>query len=112
MALLLGCHRNAAPNSNEGAPANWEQSLKDGVVGDWEIEPTREVLHFSADGTLVMDSPREHHNCKYDFPDYQHIRLDCLVPGTSSRPTTWRVSLSGDTLKISDNVETGTYKRK
>jgi len=112
MALLPGCHRDSASNPNEGAPANWEQSLKDGVVGDWEIQRTKEVLQFSPDGTLVMDSPREHHNCKYDFPDSQHIRLDCAMPGTPSRPTSWKVSISDDTLKISDDVETGTYTRK
>jgi hypothetical protein len=113
MWLLLGCHRDSAPNPNEGAPANWEQSLKDAVVGDWEeIHGTKEILQFSSDGTLVMDSPREHNKCKYDFPDYQHVRLDCAMPGTPSRPISWKVSISDDTLKISDTASIGTYKRK
>ena len=109
--LLTDCNRKSG--TTETAPANWEQTLKDGVVGDWEqAYGSREELQFSSDGTLVMNSPAEHHNCKYDFPDYQHIRLDCAVPGVPSNPQSWKISLSGDTLKISDALETGVYQRK
>lgn len=104
LMVVAGCNRN-------GGDPNWQQKLKDGIVGEWE-DADHENMTFAADGTLIMSSAREHHNCTYDFPDSKHIRLDCAYPGTPHRPDTWGVSLTSDQLQISDEHETGTYRRK
>jgi|ERR1700722_4358850 len=89
-------------------------ALKGRIAGDWEeVHGTKEVLHFSEDGSLVMESPREHHQCTYDFPDAKHISLNCAPPGTPARPEVWRMSFTDDDkLLIGNAMETGTYKRK
>ena len=89
-------------------------ALKGRIAGDWEeVHGTREVLHFSEDGSLVMESPSEHHQCTYDFPDAKHISLNCAPPGTPARPEVWRMSFTDDDkLLIGNAMETGTYKRK
>lgn len=89
------------------------KSLKDGVIGDWEeIHGTQEMLTFGSDGMLEMKRPGEHRNCHYDFPDDQHIRMDCAVPGVPSHPQSWKIAVTADTLKVSDELETGTYRRR
>ncbi len=99
--LLEGCHQAADPH------------LKENVVGSWEeVRGTNETLQFNADGTLIMKSPREFHNCVYDFPDSEHIRLDCSVPGGPKFPQVWKISVTPDQLLISDEHEVGTYRRK
>jgi len=101
MFLLQGCHRVT------------EQELKDGVVGSWkEVRGTKEELQFNADGTMLMRSPGENHDCIYDFPDTTHIRFNCAPPGAPARPQVWKVELKSDRLLISDHLEVGTYKRK
>jgi hypothetical protein len=104
MYLLAGCNRG---------PADWQNTYKATVVGDWEeARGTRERLHFEADGHLQMDSPSEHHSCTYDFPDSKHIRLDCLPAEIRHTPTTYGFALGDGTIMISDSLSTGTYKRK
>jgi len=72
------------------------------------VHGTKEVLHFSEDGNLVMESPREHHQCTYDFPDAKHISLDCAPAGTPARPAVWRMSFTDDDkLLIGNATETG-----
>ena len=98
--LLPGCHRQADPH------------LKENVVGNWEeVHGTKETLQFNADGTLIMKSPREFHTCTYYFPDFGHIVLDCAPAGSPRFPQAWKISVTTDKLMISDNQETGTYKR-
>lgn len=86
---------------------------KAAVVGDWEdVHDAHSTLHFKADGSLVMDSPSEHHSCTYDFPDKKHIRLDCAsAPQVPHVPTTYGFALDNDKLMISDSLSTGTYAR-
>jgi hypothetical protein len=103
--------KSGAASSNDDA--NWRQSFKTGVIGDWEeVRVTQETLHFNEDGTLIMDSPSEHHSCTYDFPDARHIRLDCVAPQIPHKPNTYGFALADAQLKISDDHETGTYRRK
>lgn len=99
---LLSCYPDPRP------------ALRGRIAGDWEeVHGTKEVLHFSEDGNLVMESPREHHQCTYDFPDAKHISMNCAPPGTPERPVVWRMSFTDDDkLLIGNAAETGTYKRK
>jgi len=98
---LQGCHRVT------------EQELKDSVVGSWEeVRGTNETLQFDANGTVLMQSPSENHDCVYDFPDTSHIRFNCAPPGAPARPQVWKVKLTSERLLISDGHEVGTYKRK
>jgi len=99
---LLSCYPDPRP------------ALRGRLAGDWEeVHGTHEVLHFSEDGSLVMESPREHHQCTYDFPDAKHISMNCAPPGTPARPAVWRMSFTDDDkLLIGNALETGTYKRK
>jgi len=99
---LLSCYPDPRP------------ALKGRIAGDWEeVHGTREVLHFSQDGSLIMESPREHHQCAYDFPDAKHIRLNCAPAGSPASPEVWRMSFTDDDkLLIGNATETGTYKRK
>ena len=102
LSFPAGCHHRVD-----------QQELKSSVVGSWtESRGTNEDLQFNDDGTLVMDSPREHHVCVYDFPDAAHIRLDCAAAGTPPTPVIWKFSAIDDTLSIGDEHETGHYKRK
>jgi len=108
LLLLIACIFPACNRSN----AEWRNTYKTAVVGDWEeARGTREVMHFTADGKLVMDSPSEHHSCSYEFPDRKHILLDCLPPETPHKPNTYGFALVDDKMMISDSGETGTYKR-
>jgi hypothetical protein len=105
--LLAGCHHSV------DAPPVDQQEMRSHVVGSWtESHGTNENLQFNDDGTLRMDSRREHNVCIYDFPDATHIRLDCAPAGSPPRPAVWNLSVTGDTLSIGDAHETGTYKRK
>ena len=105
--LFAGCHHSPSPLSPED-----QQDLRSQVVGAWtESHGTNENLQFHDDGTLQMDSPREHHTCAYDFPDAAHIRLNCSA-GAPPSFVTWNFSVTDDTLSIADAHETGTYKRK
>ena len=89
------------------------RQLKIDIVGNWdEVHGTKETLQFNNDGTLIMNSPREHHDCTYEFPDTDHIRLNCASPGTSPFPTVYKMTLKGDDLTISDNSDTGKYQRR
>jgi hypothetical protein len=99
---LLSCYPDPRP------------ALKGRIAGDWEeVHGTKEVLHFSENGSLVMESPREHHQCTYDFPDTKHISLNCAPPGTPASPEVWRMSFTDDDkLLIGNATETGTYKRQ
>jgi hypothetical protein len=106
--LFAGCHHPA-----EQPPLVDQQEMRSHVVGTWaESRGTNENLQFNDDGTLQMDSPREHHTCAYDFPDAAHIRLNCSPAGAPSSFVTWNFSVTDDTLSIGDAHETGTYKRK
>ena len=110
--LLLLLIASLFPACNRQSNSDWERSYKAGVVGDWEeARGTRETLHFNADGTLIMDSPSEHHTCTYEFPDAKHIRLDCVAPQIPHKPETYGFALTPDKLIISDSRETGTYSR-
>ena len=99
---LLSCYPDPRP------------ALKGRIAGDWEeVHGTKEVLHFSEDGSLIMESPREHHQCAYDFPDAKHIRLNCAPAGSPASAEVWRMSFTDDDkLLIGNAMETGTYKRK
>ena len=100
-SLLQGCHHAVDPH------------LKEYIVGNWEeAHGTNESLQFNADGTMAMKSPSESRSCNYDFPDSEHIRLDCLVQGGQRFPQVWKVSVTPDKLLISDEHEVGTYRRK
>ena len=106
--FFAGCHHSPSPLSPED-----QQDLRSQVVGSWtESHGTNENLQFHDDGTLQMDSPREHHTCAYDFPDAKHIRLNCSPAGAPPSFVTWNFSVTDDTLSIGDAHETGTYKRK
>ena len=75
--LFAGCRHRA-----EQPPLVDQQEMRSHVVGAWaESHGTNENLQFNDDGTLQMDSPREHHTCAYDFPDAAHIRLNCSPAG-------------------------------
>jgi hypothetical protein len=88
------------------------KALEKNVVGSWEeVRNTGETLQFDADGTMVMDSRSEHHDCVYDFPDPRHIRFNCATEGAPPAYQTWNVSVNSDKLVISDASEVGTYKR-
>jgi hypothetical protein len=106
--LFAGCRHRA-----EQPPLVDQQEMRSHVVGAWaESHGTNENLQFNDDGTLQMDSPREHHTCAYDFPDAAHIRLNCSPAGAPPSFVTWNFSVHDDTLAIGDTHETGTYKRK
>ena len=101
LLLLDGCHHVT------------QEELQTRIVGAWEeVHGTKETLFFSDDGTVYMNSPLEHRRCTYDFPDPQHIRLDCAPEGAAPMPTLWKIEITSDRLMISSNRETGTYKRK
>lgn len=112
MLFCSACTRKSGTPSSNG-DANWQQSFKTGVLGDWEeVRGTGETLHFNEDGTLIMDSPSEHHSCAYDFPDSTHIRLDCVAPQIPHKPDSYGFTLADAQLTISTDRETGTYRRK
>jgi len=100
--LILGCQHKPDPY------------LKDNVVGNWEeVHGTKETLQFSADGTLIMNSPTEHHQCHYDFPEAGKIRIDCSPAGSPPSPQLWKISITPeDKLLIGDAPDVGTYERK
>ena len=89
------------------------QQVKEKIVGTWEdAKGTRETMQFSADGTLIMRSPAENRTCEYSFPDSGHIRLDCaMVAGGPRTSQAYKFSMTADRVMISDELETGTYKR-
>jgi hypothetical protein len=96
---LQGCRQEATPE------------LKSQIVGDWEeVHRTKETLHFKADGTLVMKSPSEFHQCVYDFPDEQHIRMNCAPAGSPEYFQVWNLAFTDDDkLQVGTPRETGTY---
>ena len=98
----------------QGCRHDGDAYLKGEIVGDWEeVHGTNETLQFNPDGTLTMISPREHRECRYDFPDSRHIRLDCASPGSTPSPQVWKVAITSDhKLLISDAIEVGTYRRR
>ena len=107
LLLLLACIFPACKSNTE-----WLRTYKTAVIGDWEeVRGTRETMHFSADGSLIMNSPSEHHSCTYEFPDPKHIRLDCVAAQIPHKPETYGFALADDKLMISDSQSTGTYKR-
>lgn len=88
------------------------QQLKEGIVGNWEeVHGTRETLQFNADGTLIMRSPLEFHSCVYDFPDPEHLHLDCSTAVGPRMYQLLKCSLTSDRLLIGNEAETGIYKR-
>jgi hypothetical protein len=89
------------------------QQVKEKIVGAWEdSKGTGETLEFKADGTLLMRSRAENRNCEYSFPDSRHIRLDCtMLAGGPRTSQTFKFSMTSDRVMISDELETGTYKR-
>jgi hypothetical protein len=99
---MQGCRQGATPE------------LKSQIVGDWEeVHGTKETLHFKADGTLVMKSPSEFHQCVYDFPDEKHIRMNCAPAGSPAYFQVWNVAFTDDDkLQIGTPHETGTYRRQ
>jgi hypothetical protein len=99
---LQGCRQEATPE------------LKSQIVGDWEeVHGTKETLHFKADGTLVMKSPSEFHQCVYDFPDETHIRMNCAHAGSPAYFQVWNLAFTDDDkLRIGTARETGTYRRE
>jgi hypothetical protein len=103
--LLLACH------SDQHVA---DQHLKEAVVGSWEeVHGTQETLQFNADNTLTMKSPSENHSCVYDFPDSQHIRIDCAALGGPRVPQLWKITVTSDRLMIGGGGrEVGTYKRR
>jgi hypothetical protein len=90
-----------------------DQRIKQKIAGLWEeVKGTKETLQFNADGTLLMKSRAENRSCEYSFPDSGHIRLDCtMVAGGPRTSQTFKFSMTSDRVMISDEVETGTYKR-
>jgi len=103
-----------APLFLQGCKHEASNYLKGEIIGTWEeVHGTHEVLQFNSDGSLIMNSPSEHHNCKYDFPDATHIQLDCSLAGSPPSPRLWEVSLSTDgKLSIGIGRDVGTYKRQ
>jgi hypothetical protein len=99
---LSGCRQEATPE------------LKSQIVGDWEeVHGTKETLHFKADGTLVMKSPSEFHQCVYDFPDEKHIRMNCARAGSPAYFQVWTLAFTDDDkLRIGTVRESGTYRRQ
>lgn len=99
---LLSCYPDPRP------------ALKGRIAGDWEeVHGTKETLHFKADGTLVMKSPSEFHQCVYDFPDEKHIRMNCAPAGSPAYFQVWNLAFTDDDkLKIGTVRETGTYRRQ
>jgi len=105
--------QSCTQKSNAQPDLSWKQALKDSTVGDWqEIHTLNEMLHFDADGSLLMSSPAEHRTCTYDFPDSNHIVLDCKYPQGTRYAQTWGFSVTDDTLMIRDEHAVGTYRRK
>jgi hypothetical protein len=104
LALLVvfqGCHKAT------------KQELKQKIVGNWqEVDTKNEFLNFSDDGTVMMQSPATNETCEYDFPDTQHLRLNCAPQGAPPRFQVWKLDLKGDQLLISDGNEVGKYKRQ
>ena len=83
------------------------------TVGDWQdIYNARAIMHFKADGSLMMNSVAENRSCTYTFPDSKHIRLDCMYSQGTRYAQDWGFALEDDKMKISDGHETGTYQRK
>ncbi|HXN20126.1 MAG TPA: hypothetical protein VN875_17440 [Candidatus Binatus sp.] len=99
---LQGCRQEATPE------------LKSQIVGDWEeVHGTKETLHFKADGTLIMKSPSEFHQCVYDFPDEKQIRMNCAPAGSPAYFQVWNLAFTDDDkLQIGTARETGTYRRQ
>ncbi len=96
-----------------GHKADERQHLKDAVVGSWKnVDGSNENLEFSADGTLIMKSPRQNEVCRYDFPDAKHIRLDCAPAGMPPRPYAWNFSITADDKLLIGLHDVGTYQRK
>lgn len=102
MAVLLqACHHDT------------EKDLKEKIVWNWqEVRTKNEFLNFNADGTVQMQSPTTNNTCEYDFPDAEHLRLNCAPQGAPPRPQVWKVEFKGDKLLISDGMEVGTYARQ
>jgi hypothetical protein len=111
--FLQSCAQKSSAQPEAGNAGSWKQALKDSTVGDWqEIHTLNEMLHFDADGSLIMSSPAEHRSCTYDFPDSNHIRLDCMYPQGTRYAQTWGFSVTDDKLTIRDEHSVGTYRRK
>jgi len=108
--LLLICAASCLPGCRQEATPE----LKSQIVGDWEeVHGTKETLHFKADGTLVMKSPSEFHQCVYDFPDEKHIRMNCAPAGSPAYFQVWNLAFTDDDkLQIGTVRETGTYRRQ
>lgn len=102
MAVVLqACHHDT------------EKDLKEKIVGNWrEVRTKNEFLNFNADGTVQMQGPGTNDTCEYDFPDPQHLRLNCAPQGAPPRPQVWKLQFKGDQLLISDGIEVGTYARQ
>jgi len=98
---LQGCHKDTV------------EDLKQKIVGNWrEVRTKNEYLNFNADGTVLMQGPDTNDPCEYDFPDAQHLRLNCAPQGAPPRPQVWKVEFNRDKLLISDGIEVGTYARQ
>ena len=83
------------------------------TVGDWQdIYDARTIMHFKADGSLMMNSVAENRSCTYNFPDSKHIRLDCMYSQGTRYAQDWGFALVDDKMMISDGHETGAYRRK
>ena len=98
--LLQGCHKATV------------EELKQKIIGNWqEVDTKNEFLDFNAEGIVQMQRPGTNHTCEYDFPDSQHLRLNCAPQGAPPRPLVWKLELKGYKLLISDGGEVGTYAR-
>ena len=72
--------QSCTQKSNAQPDLSWKQALKDSTVGDWqEIHTLNEMLHFDADGSLLMSSPAEHRTCTSRFSGFQPHRSGLQV---------------------------------
>jgi len=108
--LLAACHSDQQAAEQHVS----DHHLQEAVVGSWEeVHGTQETLQFNADGTLVMKSPAENHSCVYDFPDSEHLRIDCAPPGGPRVPQLWKITVTTDRLMIGGGGgQVGTYQRR
>jgi hypothetical protein len=89
--------------------------LKKGVVGTWaDVKDPNAILQFSADGVLVMTSPREKHFCNYTFPDAKHLSIDCTPAGGVHHADiyTFELTDADDQIAIGAPGDVGHYRKQ
>lgn len=105
--FLQGCTRRSDLSAQQ------QQALIASTVGDWQdIYDARSVMHFKADGSMMMNSVAENRACTYSFPDSKHIRLDCMYAQGTRYTQDYGFVLEDDKMKINDGHETGIYQKK